>query len=66
MTEIKLEEELESDAWTLFINAMWALMTIDRYQTRVAKTLKSNSFFNYRNIHKTSLVRKLSVIHHLN
>jgi hypothetical protein len=41
LRKTKLIEESELDPWTLFLNAMRAPMTKDRYQTRVAK------FFEY-------------------
>ena len=37
MRKTKSTEESELDPWTLFLNAMRAPMTRDRYQTRVAK-----------------------------
>ena len=37
MRKTKLIEESELDPWTLFLNAMRAPMTRDRYRTRVAK-----------------------------
>ena len=43
----KLSEESELDPWTLFLNAMRAPMTRDRYKTRVAK------FFNFIGIQKS-------------
>jgi len=42
----KLSEESELDPWTLFVNAMRAPMTRDRYQTRVAK------FFDFIGRHR--------------
>ena len=37
LKKTKSTEEMELDPWTLFLNAMRAPMTRDRYQTRVAK-----------------------------
>jgi hypothetical protein len=37
LRKTNLTEESELDPWTLFLNAMRAPMTRDRYQTRVAK-----------------------------
>ncbi len=45
-------EESELDPWTLFLNAMRAPMTKDRYQTRVAK------FFNFIGIPGETLEQK--------
>jgi hypothetical protein len=48
----KLSEEWELDPWTLFLNAMRAPMTRDRYKTRVAK------FFNFIGIRGKTLQQK--------
>jgi hypothetical protein len=45
----KLSGESELDPWTLFLNAMRAPMTRDRYKTRVAK------FFNFIGIQGKTL-----------
>ena len=45
-------QESELDPWTLFLNAMRAPMTRDRYQTRVAK------FFNFIGIPGKTLEEK--------
>jgi len=47
--EKKLSEESELDSWILFLNAMRAPMTRDRYKTRLAK------FFNFIRIPGTTL-----------
>jgi len=48
----KLTEESELDPWTLFLNAMRAPMTRDRYQTRVSK------FFDFVKIPGKTLEQK--------
>jgi len=45
-------EESELDPWSLFLNAMRAPMTKDRYQTRVAK------FFDFIGIPGKTLEQK--------
>ena len=45
-------EESELDSWILFLNAMRAPMTRDRYKTRVAK------FFNFIRIPGITLEQK--------
>jgi len=45
----KVSEESQLDPWTLFLNAMRAPMTRDRYKTRVAK------FFNFVGIRGKTL-----------
>ncbi len=52
MAKKKLIEESELDPWTLFLNAMRAPMTRDRYQTRVAK------FFDFIAIRGKTLEQK--------
>jgi hypothetical protein len=39
LAKTKIIEESELEPWKLFLNAMRAPMTRDRYQTRVAKFL---------------------------
>ena len=48
----RLLEESELDPWTLFLNAMRAPMTRDRYKTRVAK------FFDFSKIPGRTLEQK--------
>jgi len=48
----RLSEESELDPWILFLNAMRAPMTRDRYQTRVAK------FFDFIGIRGKTLEQK--------
>jgi len=50
--EKKLSEESEPDPWTLFLNAIRAPMTRDRYKTRVTK------FFNFIGIRGKTLEQK--------
>jgi hypothetical protein len=50
--EKKLSQESELDHWTLFVNAMRAPMTRDRYKTRVPK------FFNFVGIRGKTLQQK--------
>jgi hypothetical protein len=52
LEKTKLTEESELDPWTLFLNAMRAPMTRDRYQTRVAK------FFNFIGIRGETIEQK--------
>ena len=52
MGKINLTQQSELDPWTLFLNAMRAPMTKDRYQTRVAK------FFDFVGIRGKTLQQK--------
>jgi hypothetical protein len=52
LRETKMMDESELDPWRLFLNAMRAPMTRDRYQTRVAK------FFDFTGIPGKTLEQK--------
>ena len=52
LRKAKVAKESELDPWTLFLNAMRAPMTRDRYQTRVAK------FFDFIGIRGKTLEPK--------
>ncbi len=52
MGKTRLTEEAELDPWKLFLNAMRAPMTKDRYQTRVSK------FFDFIGIQGKTLEQK--------
>jgi len=52
LRKTKVVEESELDPWSLFLNAMRAPMTKDRYQTRVAK------FFDFTKISGRTLEQK--------
>jgi hypothetical protein len=56
--KITMSDELEP--WSLFIYAMKAPMTRDRYQTRVAK------FFEFIGIYGTTIEEKAKMISHFN
>ncbi len=55
MKKTKFVQEIELDPWTLFLNAMRAPMTKDRYQTRVAK------FFDFITIQGKTIEQKARI-----
>ena len=55
LRKTKIMEQSQLDPWKLFLNAMRAPMTSDRYQTRVAK------FFDFIGMRGKTIEQKASI-----